>query len=76
MAWIWSRGRMRERPAKLAPVLPREAKEPRRAESGALSEVASAVDPCTDELVQDLIGSIRRLSQDEQRRKRVARKLF
>lgn len=67
---------MREQPAKLAPVPLREVEEPRRAESGALSEGASAVDQCTDELVQDLIGSIRRLSQDEQRRKRVARKLF
>lgn len=30
----------------------------------------------TDELTQDLIGSMKRLSRDEPRRKRVAKKLF
>lgn len=30
----------------------------------------------TDELTQDLIGSMKRLSRDEQRRKKIAKKLF
>ena len=30
----------------------------------------------TDELTQDLIGGMKRLSRDEQRRKKIAKKLF
>lgn len=30
----------------------------------------------TDELMRDLIGSMKRLSRDEQRRKKVTKKLF